>query len=120
MQLEQFRTARLVTAGLVIQKHVRGWIARRNYTKQRAMVILLQSLARRWLARQTVNELRNRSRKPFTRYTGSPNILSTRCRFYCFIVLIVVECVQPRDWYSVLQFYLTMTIISRVLHLFPQ
>lgn len=50
--LEKLRSERLKTCGVVIQKRVRGWLARRRYRKIQRMVAAVQRRGRGALARR--------------------------------------------------------------------
>lgn len=56
--LEKLRSDRLRACGMLIQKHVRGWLQRRRYRKIRATAVALQRYARGLLARRHANFLR--------------------------------------------------------------
>lgn len=47
---------------IIIQKHVRGWLARRRYQKERQMVIKCQAAVRRFLARRQYKKLKIEAR----------------------------------------------------------
>lgn len=50
--LEKLRSDKLKSSGIMIQKHVRGWLQRRRYTKMRISTITFQRYARGYLARK--------------------------------------------------------------------
>ena len=52
--LEKLRSDRLRFCGIMIQKHIRGWLAKRRYAKIRKSVLLTQTYARGMLARRWV------------------------------------------------------------------
>lgn len=56
--LEMLRDERLGVAAVVIQKHFRGWRTRRAYTQLRKSVISMQCRIRGWLARETLQRMR--------------------------------------------------------------
>lgn len=47
---------------IIIQKFVRGWLARRNYQKQRRQIILCQATVRRHFARKQYKKLKIEAR----------------------------------------------------------
>lgn len=47
---------------MTIQKHVRAWICRKTYKKQRHQVIIAQSAVRRFLARRELKKLKKEAR----------------------------------------------------------
>lgn len=53
--LEKLRSDRLRACGVMIQKHIRGWLAKNRYTKIRRTVLLVQTRARGMLARRYVS-----------------------------------------------------------------
>lgn len=50
--LEKLRTEKLRSSGVMIQKHIRGWLARSKYVKMKRSALLIQSHARGLLARR--------------------------------------------------------------------
>ena len=56
--LEKLRTDRLKSCGIMIQKHIRGWLARSRYVKIKKSTLLIQKLARGLLARRLVKHKR--------------------------------------------------------------
>ena len=50
--LEKLRSERLRYCGVLIQKHVRGWLARIHYQRIRRTVLLCQTFGRGLLARR--------------------------------------------------------------------
>ena len=50
--LEKLRSERLRYCGVLIQKHVRGWLARIHYQRIRKTVLLCQTFGRGLLARR--------------------------------------------------------------------
>ena len=56
--LEKLRSDRLRACGVMIQKHVRGWIAKQRYQKVRRSVALVQRFGRGLLARNLVRRMR--------------------------------------------------------------
>lgn len=51
-RLEELRCRQLRAAGLLLQRHLRGWLARRRFRRARAAAVCLQSHARGMLARR--------------------------------------------------------------------
>lgn len=47
---------------LIIQKYVRGWLARRRYQKQKRQIILCQAAVRRYFARKQYKKLKIEAR----------------------------------------------------------
>jgi len=56
--LEKLRSDRLRACGVMIQKHVRGWIAKQRYRKVRLSVSLVQRYGRGLLARNLIRRMR--------------------------------------------------------------
>jgi len=56
--LEKLRSDRLRACGVMIQKHVRGWIAKQRYRKVRRTVALVQRYGRALLAKNALRRLR--------------------------------------------------------------
>ena len=56
--LEKLRSEKLKSAGIMIQKHVRGWLARRKYLKVRKSLALLQRYGKGVLARRLLKHKR--------------------------------------------------------------
>ncbi len=50
--LERLRSNKLHRSGVLIQKHIRGWLQRNRYTRFRTATILMQARARGLLARR--------------------------------------------------------------------
>ncbi|PKK18560.1 unconventional myosin-Vb-like [Columba livia] len=57
-QLEELRQRRLRVACTLLQRHLRGWLARRHFARTRAAVVCLQRHARGMLARRFARLLR--------------------------------------------------------------
>jgi myosin-5 len=53
--LEKLRSEKLKSCGIIIQKHIRGWLARSKYVKIKRSILLIQSNARGCLARRFEN-----------------------------------------------------------------
>jgi myosin-5 len=49
--LEKLRSEKLKVCGIIIQKHIRGWLARSKYLRIKKTVLLIQRRARGLLAR---------------------------------------------------------------------
>lgn len=56
--LEKLRSEKLKACGIMIQKHVRGWLARSKYIKIKRSTLLLQCQARGLLARRLLKKKR--------------------------------------------------------------
>ncbi|XP_013411638.1 unconventional myosin-Va-like [Lingula anatina] len=56
--LEKLRSDKLYACGIMIQKHIRGWLWRRKYQKIRRSVLLVQTYGRGMLARRHALHLR--------------------------------------------------------------
>lgn len=56
--LEKLRTDKLKASGIMIQKHIRGWLARSRYVKIKKSALLMQRYARGLLARRLVKNKR--------------------------------------------------------------
>ncbi|ESO90956.1 hypothetical protein LOTGIDRAFT_122399, partial [Lottia gigantea] len=56
--LEKLRSDKLRACGIMIQKHIRGWLLRRKYSKIRKSALLLQCYGRGLLARRHAQYLR--------------------------------------------------------------
>lgn len=54
--LEKLRSDKLKACGIMIQKHVKGWLARRRYQRITKSVTLLQKYGRGLLARRYANQ----------------------------------------------------------------
>lgn len=52
----------LCVQAAIIQKHVRGFLARRRYLQTVRRIILVQSMVRRWLARRQYRKLKVEAR----------------------------------------------------------
>jgi myosin-5 len=50
--LEKLRSEKLKSCGIMIQKHIRGWLARSKYVKMKKSALLLQRFSRGLLARR--------------------------------------------------------------------
>ena len=56
--LEKLRSSRLRACGVMIQKHVRAWIAHKRYQRVRKSVMLAQRFGRGFLARKLARRLK--------------------------------------------------------------
>ncbi|CAG5121150.1 unnamed protein product, partial [Candidula unifasciata] len=56
--LEKLRADKLQTCGVMIQKHIRGWLQRKKYQRIRKSVLLVQTFGRGLLARRHADFLR--------------------------------------------------------------
>ena len=56
--LEKLRSDRLRSCGIMIQKHIRGWLAKHRYKQIRKMVYSVQIYGRGMMARRFVFYLR--------------------------------------------------------------
>ena len=50
--LEKLRSDRLQSCGIMIQKHIRGWLARNKYKKVKKMVQYVQTYGRGLISRR--------------------------------------------------------------------
>ncbi len=71
--LEKLRSEKLKASGIMIQKHIRGWLAKRKYLKIRKSAALIQRYGRGVLARQL---------RLFKRETRSAIIIQSQWRGY--------------------------------------
>lgn len=56
--LEKLRSEKLKLSGIIIQKHIRGWLARSKYLKIKKSILLMQRYARGVLARKLLKHKR--------------------------------------------------------------
>nr|CAD7430254.1 unnamed protein product [Timema monikensis] len=52
----------VVLQATIIQKHVRGWLARRHCLEKRKKIVICQAAVRRWLARRRFKELKKEAK----------------------------------------------------------
>jgi myosin V len=71
--LEKLRTEKLKASGIIIQKHIRGWLAYSKYNKMKKSALLIQTYTRSLLARRLVQ---------FKRETRSAILIQSKWRSY--------------------------------------
>ncbi|KAK3748926.1 hypothetical protein RRG08_019460, partial [Elysia crispata] len=72
--LEKLRADKLRSCGVMIQKHIRGWLQRRKYQKLRKSALLVQTYGRGLLARKHAD---------FLRRTRAATRIQARWKGYC-------------------------------------
>jgi myosin-5 len=55
--MEKLRADKLTSSGVMIQKHVRGWLQKRSYQRQKLAAIKMEAWVRGFLARRLVKYL---------------------------------------------------------------
>ncbi|GFO26379.1 unconventional myosin-va, partial [Plakobranchus ocellatus] len=72
--LEKLRADKLRSCGVMIQKHIRGWLQRRKYQRLRKSILLVQTYGRGLLARRHAD---------FLRKTRAATRIQARWRGFC-------------------------------------
>ncbi len=67
--LEKLRSAKLRASGIMIQKHIRGWLAKCKYQKMRKSATLIQTYGKGVLARRLL-KLKQQTRAAVTIQSG--------------------------------------------------
>ena len=92
--LEKLRSEKLKACGIMIQKHIRGWLARAKYIKIKKSVVLIQCRARALMARRLARRMReNRAavvlQANWKAYITRRHYLKTKQTFIKFQVNII-------------------------------
>ncbi|KAL5106311.1 Unconventional myosin-Vb [Taenia crassiceps] len=69
--LECNRSAKITTATIVVQKHLRGWLTRRRYQPILQQITAIQAFARRWLAQEHLHHLQEARKKQLQKMEAS-------------------------------------------------
>lgn len=89
--LEKLRSEKLRSCGIMIQKHIRGWLARARYAKIKRSTLLIQSYGRGLMARRMVKLMKETRaaviiQSNWKRFVKRREFLSTREKFIRFQV----------------------------------
>ena len=55
--MEKLRADKLIASGVMIQKHVRGWLQKRAYQRQKQAAVRMEAWVRGFLARRLVKHM---------------------------------------------------------------